>query len=178
MQPGKWWYLSDLAKTLKTTPSALQRDIAAMANVELLEKRKEGNRVYYRANSHCIIYPELQRLLVKTSGIADRIKEVLLGKNLRSKIRVAFIYGSVAREEEISSSDIDVMIIGQVKLKEMVVKLKNVQSELQREINPTIYTEDEFARRIAEKNHFILDVLENEKIFLIGDEDALRQIRK
>jgi len=81
LQPEKWWYLSDLAKYLHTTPSSLQRELASFVEGDLLESRKDGNRVYYRVNKSCPVIQELQSLFIKTTGIADVIKSALKRKN-------------------------------------------------------------------------------------------------
>jgi DNA-binding transcriptional ArsR family regulator len=100
LHPDKWRYLSDLAKQLNVSPSSLQRELASLVEGDLLETRKDGNRVYYRTNSDNPGVKDLQLLLIKTVGVADIVKGSL--ESLWEKIDIAFIYGSIARAEELA----------------------------------------------------------------------------
>ncbi len=174
LHPEKWWYLSDLASHLGLSPSSLQRELASLTEADLLQSRKEGNRVFYKVNPLCPGVRELQSLLIKTAGVADIVK-VMLKKHL-AEIDLAFIYGSIARGEEIASSDIDVMIVGNLKLSDLAPDLKKAEKSLGREVNPTIYSRRIFARKANEDDSFIKTVREDEKIFLKGDSNELEAL--
>jgi predicted nucleotidyltransferase len=172
--PDKWWYLSDLAKSINTSPSSLQRDLLIMTSTGILEKRQEGNRIYYRANRECPVFDELQGIIVKTVGIRDKLFFAL--KPISKKISVAFIFGSIARREEMSISDVDIMIIGETTISDVVKMLKPVEKIIDREINPTVYQINEFKKRLKDKNNFLMEVMEGEKVFIIGNENKLAEI--
>ncbi len=172
LSPEKWWYLRDLAKHLGLTASSLQREMNSLNSSGILESRREGNRRYYRANKYCPIFNELQGILVKTYGVHDVLVE-LLSKSAK-KIRWAFIYGSIARDEEISESDVDLMIIGDITLSTLAKKLSEAEEKINREVNPTIYSEKEFIEKLKD-NHFIKDVINNKKIFLIGTDEEFKE---
>ncbi len=172
ISPDKWWYHSDLAKQLGIRPSSLQRELASLTEAEILLSRKDGNRMYYSANIACPIFKELQGIFVKTYGIRDIVEEILAGH--KKKIEFSFIYGSIARGEEIAISDVDVMIVGDVTLKEMSKKLNKIEDKVQREINPTVYSSEEFLDLLGE-NHFINEVVEGEKIFLVGTDEEFEE---
>lgn len=174
LNPDKWWYLSDLAKTIDTSPSSLQRDLLNMTSTGILEKRQEGNRIYYRANKECPVFDELQGIIVKTVGIRDKLVSAL--KPLSKKIRIAFIFGSIARREEMSISDVDIMIIGETTISEVVKRLKPVEKIIDREINPTVYKINEFKKGLIDKSNFLMEVIEGEKVFIIGNENKLADI--
>ncbi len=95
LSPERRWYLSDLAQHLHVPPSSLQRELASLADAELLSRKTEGNRVYYRANPEHPLLPELQGLFAKTIGLADKVKAAL--EPFWADIDLAFIYGSAAR---------------------------------------------------------------------------------
>jgi len=176
LRPDKWWYLTDLAKHLGVPPSSLQRELPSLVNSDLLISRKDGNRIYYKINPDCPIVEELQSIFVKTSGIADVIKSCL--KKFSAKIEIAFVYGSVARMEELSTSDVDLMIIGDVVLPELVTSLKRAEKTLGREVNPTIYPSQEFLQRSRKGNSFINTVLSDGKIFLKGSDSELETLAR
>lgn len=115
--PDKWWYLSSLASEMRVTPSSLQRELQRLIASGILEREHRGNRISFRANRRSIIFDELLRLVMKTSHAIDAIREVLL--KFKSRINVAFVFGSFARGEQTDESDIDVLIIGSVELAEL-----------------------------------------------------------
>lgn len=96
----------------------------------------------------------------------------------QSQIELSFIYGSIARGEELSKSDIDLFIIGNLKISDLATTLKRSENQLQRPINPTIYQKNEFLKNINNKNHFIENVINNTKIFLTGNENELTKLIK
>ena len=77
LRPEKDWYLSELAASLGTGPSSLQREIDALVRVGILEKRVDGRRSYIKANQDSPIYPELHGLVEKTSGIVPMLREAI-----------------------------------------------------------------------------------------------------
>lgn len=171
LHPERWWYLSDLAKHLGVRPSSLQRELAALVDAGILNRRQDGNRVYFQPNPDCPFLPELQGLLVKTAGVVDVLREVL--KSFTKRIDSAFVYGSMARATEIASSDVDLMIIGQVGLAELTPALRRAEARLGRAVNPTLYTREEFATKLQAGHHFLKAVLDGEKLFILGDPHEL-----
>lgn len=176
LRPDKWWYLTDLAKHLRVSPSSLQRELASLVNGDLLISRKDGKRVYYKVNQNCPIVEELQTIFVKTSGIADVINSSL--KRFSGRIELAFIYGSIARMEELSTSDVDLMIVGDVGLADLVPGLRRAEKALSREINPTIYSSKEFLQRREVGDSFINTVMSDGKIFLKGNDSELEALAR
>ena len=172
--PDKSWYLQDLARHLRLRPSTLQRELAALVGAGILKSHRQGRMVYYQADSNCPVYPELQGLLAKTAGLVDVLRDCL--SDFVERIVICFIYGSVARREETSLSDVDLLIVGRIGLADLGRPLRDAQEKLGREISPKLYRPDEFAKRIATKDHFLASVLKMPKIFVIGDPRALDQV--
>jgi uncharacterized protein len=167
LHPERWWYLSDLAKHLHVRPSSLQRELAALVDAGILRRRRDGNRVYFRPNPDCPFLPELQGLLVKTAGVVDTLREAL--SRFATRLDWAFVYGSMARAEELASSDVDLMLVGQVGLAELTPALRRAEEWLGRAVNPTLYTREEFATKLQAGHHFLKTVLDAEKLFILGE---------
>jgi predicted nucleotidyltransferase len=167
MQPERWWYLSDLAAHLGRSPSSLQLEVARLAEAGILETRQEANRTYYRPNPDCPLLPELTGLIAKTVGLVDVLRRALAP--LLNKIEWAFIYGSLARGAEIAESDVDLLVIGDVKLSELARPLKTAERHLGRPVNPTVFPRCEFASKLRAGHHFVRSVIAGEKLFLVGD---------
>lgn len=171
LHPDRWWYLSDLAKHLDVRPSSLQRELAALVDAGILCRRRDGNRVYFQPNPDCPFLPDLQGLMVKTAGVVDTLREVL--SRFAKRIDWAFVYGSMARAEELASSDVDLMIIGEVGLADLTPALRRAEGQLGRAVNPTLYTREEFATKLQAGHHFLKAVLDGEKLFVLGDPHEL-----
>jgi predicted nucleotidyltransferase len=88
------------------------------------------------------------------------------------------VYGSFARGEEDSSSDLDLFVIGSVSLEEIVAALSPVEQAIGREINPTLFSEIEFKSKLSKKNHFIRSMAKTQKEFIIGTADEFRELAK
>ena len=171
MNPGRWWYMSDLAKHLGRSPSSLQRELAALTDAGILRRRREGNRAYFQADPHCPFFSELQGMTAKTAGLVDVLHEAL--RPLARRITAAFVYGSVARSEERSTSDVDLMAIGNIGLADIAPLLRRAEQRLNRQVNVTVYTPAEFVKKVKAGHHFLGAVLEKEKLFVVGDRRVL-----
>jgi DNA-binding transcriptional ArsR family regulator len=176
LRPEREWYLSDLATHLGVRPSSLQRTLAKLSAAGILHRRKNGNRVYYRADPSCPILAELSGILTKTSGIAEPLRDALAP--LARKIILGFMHGSVAEGRERSESDVDLILVGDVSNGDVALALRPLQERLGREVNVTRYTLREFAAKISSRNHFLSSVLQKPRIFLIGSEHELDQITR
>jgi predicted nucleotidyltransferase len=132
----------------------------------MVEARRDGNRTYYRANSRHLLYPDIRALVLKTSGLADLLCQGLVHPG----IRVAFVFGSLASGAEDANSDVDLMVIGEVGLRQVARPLPGIAAQLGREINPHVMTPAEFAQRRDVRDHFLTTVLGSPRLFVIGDE--------
>ena len=175
MSPERWWYLSDLAKHLNRRPSSLQKPLSALVESGILRRRLDGNRVYFQPDPDCPFHDELRSLVAKTVGLVDVLRELL--EPFEKTITFAFVYGSVARGEEFSQSDIDLMVIGQVTRFELAKILQQAQQWLARPVNVSLYTASEFAKKVASHEHFISAVLEGKKVFVVGNAHDMERTR-
>lgn len=175
-RPDEEFYLREIARSTGTSPSSLQRDLAALAHAGIIERTVRGHQVYFRANRACPVFDELRGLVTKTFGVADVLRDAL--RPLDGRIDAAFIYGSVARGEERTESDIDLFIIGEVSSGEVIEAFAKAGRRLGREINPTVFPLAEFAEKARSRNHFLTTLLGERKLFLIGGEDELESLAR
>ena len=173
-RPDKWWFLSELAEFIKTTPSSLQRELKALVAGGILEQRRDGTRTYFKAETRSPLFPELRGLIEKTAGLLPTLRRAL--EPFRSRVDCAFVYGSVARTEEHALSDVDLMVIGGVGLADLAPALRKAEGQIGREINVTSYSAREFRKRAAAKDHFLTEVLSGSKEFVQGNQRDLDEI--
>lgn len=175
-RPGKTWYLSELAAHLGVRPSTLQRELAALVSAGILKRYRDGNRTYFQADENCPIIGELRGIVAKTIGIVSMLRGALWP--LVDVIDCAFVYGSVARSEELSESDVDLMVIGDVNLSSLAPRLRKIDRQLGRPVNPSVYRAEEFARKLASGHHFLSTVMQKPRLFIVGDEHVLEEAGK
>jgi predicted nucleotidyltransferase len=168
------FYLRQLARAAGVGLGAVQREVKRLSEAGILQRTGRGQLVYYQANPQRPLFAELRSLVVKTSGVGDVLRSALTP--LSSRVRVAFIYGSVARGAERRDSDVDVMVVGDVTFGEVVSALRPAQETLGREINPTVYPPGEFRSKLRANHHFLKSVVRGTRLFLIGDECELASV--
>ncbi len=151
----------------------IQNELKKLVALDLITKRRDGNRVYFAANPDHPMYPEIHGLVLKSNGLVDFLKAAIGHVN---DIRIAFVFGSVAEQREQSKSDVDIMVIGNLGLRQLTQLLSGMSEKIGREINPHVVSEKEFAKRIRVKDHFITSVFSAKKLFIVGSENDLEKL--
>jgi predicted nucleotidyltransferase len=167
-------YLREIATLTKQPVRAVQRELARLEAAGLVQSWTEGNRKYFQADRDLSVFPEIRALLMKTAGMKELVQQHLL--EAVDSIQIAFLFGSYASGKETPFSDIDLMVIGEITSRSLANVLAPAREILGREINPVILDIRELQQKFIDNDPFIQSVLREPKIFLIGDEDELRQI--
>lgn len=169
---GESYYLRQLARITGIALGPVQRELRQLLEAGLVTRKDLGTHALYSANQASPVFTEIRSLVAKTIGAHDILLAAL--HPLEKKINLAFVYGSVARSREEPQSDLDLMIVGTVHFEDVVERLADAQKMLNREVNPTVYTVNEF--RTKSRGNFLKTVLREKKIFLIGDDNVLREL--
>jgi uncharacterized protein len=168
------FYTRQIAREVDASIGTVHREPENLSKVGLIARNSVGNQVFYQANREAPIFPEMRALVNKTIGVVSVLRSAL--QVLSKPIAVAFVYGSLAREEETAQSDIDLMVVGDAALDEVLSRIAAVESVIGRPIHPTVYPVAEFRSTLASGNHFVNSVLKGKKVFLLGDEDELLKV--
>lgn len=171
LRPDESFYVREISRLSTVPAGSLHRELKTLLQAGFLVRENLGNQVRYRANRDCPVYEELASIFRKTSGLADVLRDALL--QLGNGAEVAFVFGSVAQGKETATSDIDLLVIGSASFVAVVQALANAHERLGREVNPVVVSAEDFRKRLKEKDHFILTVLDKPKIFVIGDANDL-----
>ncbi|MCW8944110.1 MAG: nucleotidyltransferase domain-containing protein [Sedimenticola sp.] len=171
-KPEKSYYINEILRLTGMGVATIKRELDRMVAAGILSMTKIGNQHHYQANPACPIYHELLGIVKKTIGVVDVISEAL--SPLAGRIAWAFIFGSVASGKETSASDIDVLIIGDVSFSDAVSALYPVQEVLGREINPKLYSKDQWIELQNKSDAFVNEVLSKPRMDVIGVGDGLR----
>ena len=170
-QPEKTWNVSELARRMGVPSSSLQRELQDLTTVGILKNHRQGRMAYYQANTDSPVFAELRGLILKTAGLVDVLAEAL--KPLVAKLRLVFVYGSIASGNEKSDSDIDLMVVGKVAPAELALPLRRARELLGRDINPTVYTPAEFDKKRNSKDTFLSQVLAKPRLLVIESQNDL-----
>ena len=167
-------YLRELSRESGVQPSALLKECKNLLTIELIESRKDGNRLYYQANRDHPLYLDLVSIVEKTSGM-----EFILRKALKDqRIELALLFGSMASHEERAQSDVDLIVVGKMGLRVLSELLAVSQQKISRPINPIVYSAEEFSHKLRAKNHFLSRVLKKKWVVLVGDPSAYPALKK
>jgi predicted nucleotidyltransferase len=171
---GQPMYMREIIAAVGGGQGQVQRELENLHRAGLIRREERANQVYYSPNPDAPIYEELKAIAFKTFGVADILQERL--RPLAKRIAVAFIYGSIARAEETARSDVDVLIVGDIKFSEAVLALKPAEERLRRSVNPNVYSKNEFRSKLREKGSFFQRGIDEPKLFLIGNDHDLGQL--
>ena len=168
-RPDESFYLREIVRLTDAGQGAVQRELGLLVDAGIVERSQRGKQVFFQANPRCPIFPELQGIMVKTAGIVNVLRNAL--NPLKPKIACAFVYGSMARGTQRAGSDIDLCVIGDVGFGEVVDCLAPAQEKLAREVNPTVYSREEFSAKLSDGHHFVTSLAKEDKFFVFGDEN-------
>lgn len=173
LSPEKWWYLSELAGHLGTSPSSLQRELDSLTKGGVLTRKVDGRRTYYKAQVESPVFESLRGLLSKTAGLIPALQSDLA--KFRGKIGWAVVFGSVARGEETPDSDIDLLLVGDAATPDLLPTLRRIEHRFGREINLVRYTEKEYRDKMRAQDHFLTSVTKSSVITVVGSSDELEK---
>lgn len=166
-------HVRELERRAGLSDATVRQELKKLTRLGVVEVRRDGNRTYYRANDAHPLYPDIRNLVLKTNGLTDVLREALGGA---ADIESAFVFGSVASDNAKAHSDIDLMVIGTIGLRQLSKRLSGLEAKIGREVNPHMLTPEEFMRRAGERDHFITAVLKGPRLFVVGGEDELRRL--
>ena len=173
LRPDEALHGREIARRTGLQAGTITRELGKLAEVGLLKRVKRGNQQVYSADTDSPVFTELASILRKTSGLADVLAQALAP--VAPQLRLAFIFGSVARGHETAGSDVDVMLIGDLGFRQAVALLHPCQATLGRELNPKLFSTREFVEK-ATAEPFLIDVLAKPKIFLLGNAHDLEKL--
>jgi predicted nucleotidyltransferase len=170
--PDRSFFANEIIALAGSGSGAVQRELARLAASGLVTVRWIGNQKHFQANKDSPIFFSIHDIVQKTVGIAGPLQSAL--QPLAANIRAAFVYGSVAKQNDTSASDIDLMIVSEtLTYAELYVALEPIMPNLRRQVNPTVLTHDALTKRVNAKEAFITRVLAQPKIWLIGGDSDL-----
>ena len=174
-KPDQRFYTNEILRWADMGRGSVRRELESMVRAGVLVASREGNQNFYQANGNCPIFNELHNIVKKTFGVGDQLAFAL--QPLMGSVVLAFVYGSIAKGSEHQNSDVDLMLVGEgLHYGEVMELLAPVEEQLGRPINPMLYTQADFERRLDEGNSFLERVMEQPRLMTEGAIDDFRQL--
>jgi predicted nucleotidyltransferase len=173
--PSESFYIRQITRITGETYNNIRQELQNLAALGFIQEERQANALYYKVNTEHFLFPEIKILILKTEAVGDRLREAL---STLGNIQVAFLYGSTAKGTDFPSSDIDLMVIGEVNLDVLDKMINTIEEEIGRTVNYTLFSAKEWQNRVKQRNSFVKDVLIHKKIFLLGDINDLSAIGK
>ena len=167
--PEREFYVREIVRLTGENLYAVQRELGYLEKAGLIASRHAGNLKYYSVVKDSPLYSELKKIVYATIGLGDYLKEKF---KKSGQIELAFVYGSVASNEETAKSDIDLFIVGSVEEEALHELISQVEKDIGRSVNYTLMGKSEFKRRLKDKEPFVTRVMAGEKLVLKGDPDV------
>lgn len=164
LDPTREYHLRELVRRTGLAPRTVHQEVQKLVHAGLLLERRDGNRRYLRANDRHPLFRPVREIVLKTEGLADVLREALGNDG----VEFALVFGSIASDTPAAGSDIDLLIVGTVGLREAVRRLRPAQDTLGREIVPNVWSRSEFDRRRSAADPFLSRILAGPLIPVIG----------
>jgi predicted nucleotidyltransferase len=169
--PERSFYVREIARLTNEPVNAVRRELNYLGKAGLLKSLPQGNQKYFSVIKAFPFYSELKKIIYGTIALGDYLGGRLAGSK---DIELAFIYGSVASNKETEKSDIDLLVVGEIKEDELHRIIMTVETDIGRPVNYTSMNRDEFIKRRKNNEPFITRILTEKIIILKGDPDDFR----
>lgn len=172
LNPGNEYHIREMARIVEATPIYVQKELKNLESLGLLANRKKGNMVLYKLHTKSPIAEDLKRIFLKTESIG----QVMMKELDTKEIKFAFIFGSFAKGVETQTSDVDVLIIGDVNDDDVLRSILKIERRIGREINYILWTEEEFLEKVEKKIPLIKEISKTPIIMITGDENEFKRL--
>jgi len=176
--PDERFYLREIVRAAGGGSGAVQRELKQLVDAGLVSRQARGNQVYFAANQDAPVFAELRAIVEKTAGAADVLRAALFPLVQQGRIDLGVIYGSVATGRQTARSDVDLLVIGDLTLKDLLPAVRHAEVRLAREVNPSVFSLEEFRRQLERGSVFLKRILAGPKIFVAGDDRELGRLAR
>ena len=170
----KQFYLREIARLANLNTKAVRRELENLLSLNLIKMYRKGSLTFYEINKQSPLYEPLKVIFMRTESLGAHLNRAMKNK----KLKYALIYGSFASGKETEKSDLDLLVIGNVKQADIIDVISDFERKTLREINYILWSESEFEKRIGEKHHLLNDIIKKPIIMIVGDEDEFRKVVK
>lgn len=169
-QPDEIFYVRQLVRKIGEEINAVRRELSRMEKASMVKKEPRGNRLYYYFNRDHPLYEDLLSTVHKTVGLG---KEIIKNKSKLGRLKLVMFSGRFARRLPTEEGGVDLLIVGDVNMQILAQLVRKEEAKLEREVNYTVMTKDEFNFRKKRRDPFLQNILLGSRIMVIGDQEDL-----
>jgi hypothetical protein len=174
-KPNEMLFVREITREAHEEINAVRRELDRMTANGLLRSEDRSNRLYYAINKNYLFFPELLRMVTKSTGLGQRLYKM---RRKLGDVRFLMFSGKFVQTDLSHRSEVDVLVVGDIVLAELEAIMKEEEKRLGHEISYTVLANDEFKFRKQRRDPFLMEVLYGTRIMIIGNEEDLveRQI--
>ncbi len=170
LHPARVFYQKELVDLSGSSLYLVQRELKRLERAGLVVRIPRGRQVEYAVRREHPAFPGLKDALLRTVALGDRLRALFAGPE---DAHLVFVFGSVAGGEASASSDLDVMVVGDLGLREVAERVVPLTRELGREPNLVVMDLETFRSRSRAGDGFVASMIDGPKIWIVGDEEKL-----
>jgi len=169
-QPKEMFYIRQLVRLIGEEINAIRQELKRMEKKGMVKKESRGNRIYYWFNKEHPLYQDILSMVCKIVGLGG---EIVKKKSKLGNVRYALLSGRLAKGLPPRAEGVDLLVIGEINLPGLSSIIREQEAKLGREINYSVMTKEEFDFRRKRRDPFLMGILSDSKIMLIGEEEGL-----
>ncbi len=165
--PDEMYYVRQITRKINEEINAVRRELERMLGSGLLKSEERGNRLYYYLNKKYLYYQELMQMVVKSTGLGAKIRKK---RRKLGKLEFVMFSGKYIRGLRPTKNEVDMLIVGEVDLKQLQKLITEEEEKIDREINYAVFSSEEFEFRKTRRDPFVMDILFGSRVMVIGSE--------
>lgn len=168
LNPDKSFHVRAIVRSVGAEINAVRRELDNLTTISLLHRRQSSNRIYFSVDTNHIYYSDLLSLMGKEEGLGG-----MLLKHTRElgDVQFAVLSKSFLKNRPTSQLDVDLFIVGTIKMDALEKLITNFQSQTGREVNYSTMSAEEFRHRKRSNDQFVVSFMTKGRSMLIGDEE-------
>ena len=173
LNPDQSYHVRAIVRAVGAEINAVRRELDNLISINLLRKRQSSNKLFYTVDTTHLLYSDLLSLLSKEEGLGGKLVKRLkeLGEIKYMMMAKAFLRGRTS-----SALDVDLFVVGDVRIDTLEKVIKEYQQDANVEINYSVMTEEEFRHRKRANDHFVSKILTQSRSMLVGDEEKFSSV--
>lgn len=176
LHPQERFYIRQLSRNLKLQLNSVRRELENLENFGILTSENRGEesdpaqtsggqeKKYFRANQDFVLFDEIKALIVKAQVLYE--KDFVRKLQGAGKVKLLILTGIFVNNP---NTLIDILVVGKVNKVKLVKLIKELETELGREINFTVFDSQEFKYRRDITDIFLYGILDGRKMIVIDE---------
>ena len=168
LNPKRGFHIRAVVRQVNAEINAVRRELDNLFEIGLVTRRQSSNKVFYQVNTQHPFYQDLLSLVAKEEGIGAAI---IKNEKKLGDVEYAVLSLSFLRGRKSTALDVDLFIVGDINIDFLKNIVKEEESKINREINYSVMSSEEFFNRKRTNDPFIYKILTQSRTMLIGDEE-------